>query len=173
MNLRSPKRSPQRVGLSTTRRMTPRSPRRADWPDVAGAWSGGGVDVRCEREAHAARVTLRAVDSFAGSLLSRKVEHYDADKWIEWACTYKLDDEFMSRILTSSDRMYLGLAAERFRNCAKELGRVAYAQFVVTTMLHRFTTVIPTCSGAVDIPRILRGILVMYDEYSKKPLVGG
>jgi hypothetical protein len=109
------------------------------------------------------------VSKFAGSLFE-KVGRYDVHQWVAWAWNFDLKQrDGISLIFTRSDRHYLDCV----RKCAEVIGQVAYAHFFVTTMLHRFTTRIPTWSDETAIPATLREILAIYDEFSEQPILGG
>jgi len=123
------------------------------------------------KEAYDADVTRFDVARFSGSLLEG-LERYDVHAWVEWVWRFNLTPhDGISRIFTHSDRHYLnGL---RSLKCAERIGKVAYAHFFLTTMLHRFTTRLPTWGGEVNIPSSLREILLIIDEFSEQPILGG
>jgi hypothetical protein len=129
-----------------------------DYPYGPGAKEGYDADV--------ARIDIV---KFAGSLLEN-LGHHDVHQWVEWAWTFDFTSHNgISRIFTRSDRHYL----DGLRKCAETIGKVAYAHFFVTTMLHRFTTRVPTWGEEVAIPSTLREILLIMDEFSEQPILGG
>ncbi len=131
-----------------------------DYPRETGAKEGYYADMK-----------RNDVEEFAVSLLDR-LDSYDVHAWVKWAWKFDFTSHNgISRIFTRSDRVYLnGL---RNVKCAERIGKVAYAHFFVTTMLHRFTTRLPTWGDELAIPSTLREILLVIDKFLEQPILGG
>ena len=124
---------------------------------------------------HRANANMNRIDvlKFADSLFE-KLDRYNVHKWVEWAWKFDLKPHGMdgiARIFTRSDMHYLDVLHQI--KCAETIGKVAYAHFFFTTMLHRFTTRIPTWSDEAAIPSTLRDILLIIDEFSEQPILDG
>ena len=126
-----------------------------------------------EKEGYNANMNRIDVLKFADSLFE-KLDRYNVHKWVEWAWKFDLKPHGMdgiARIFTRSDMHYLDVLHQI--KCAETIGKVAYAHFFFTTMLHRFTTRIPTWSDEAAIPSTLRDILLIIDEFSEQPILDG